>query len=331
MWNLSRLKKEIIYWVILFLLLSLFEAFERHRSHVEWEKIFFILLYCVASIFISYILIPRFLYKRKILKFGAGIIVTLLVVGLMEELVLEKLFWDNDVSKEFYLFSAFVSMLPPILIFTGFKFALDALDKENKIEKLSRVAAENELLFLNSQINPHFLFNNLNNLYAYALENSPYTPHIILQLSSILRYMLYDCRQASVALSSEVENLDKFISLYRMQLGSDADIKFNAEGCSHNLQIAPLILIVFVENAFKHSQSSQTNAIKINVSVRVEDNTLKFVCENTFSEQANTQKIPKGIGLENVKNKLRLVYPDSHRLNIRQDNNWYRIFLEIEL
>ncbi|MCT4589935.1 MAG: histidine kinase [Carboxylicivirga sp.] len=329
--NISRLKREIIYWGILFILLFLFEAFERHHSHFEWNQFFFILLYCFASIFISYVLIPQFLYKKKILKFSLSIGVTFVMVGLIEELILEKLFSEYEVAVHFNMFSAFVSMLPPILIFTGFKFAWDALEKENKIEKLSRVAAENELLFLNSQINPHFLFNNLNNLYASALENSPHTPHIILQLSSILRYMLYDCRKPCVALSSEVENLEKFIGLYRLQLGSDSEIIFDVQGVNRHLQIAPLIIIVFVENAFKHSQSSQTSAIKINIALRVEDNTLKFTCENTYGEEANTQDLAKGIGLANVKNKLRLVYPDSHRLEISRNEGWYKVFLEIEL
>jgi hypothetical protein len=329
--NIVKLKREIIYWGILFVLLFLFEGFERSHSHFVWEMIYFMLMYCGASVFISYILIPRYLYKKKVLKFIFAIITTLTVIALLEELVIEKLLWDDGVARDFSLFSAYISMIPPILIFTGFKFAWDALEKENKIEKLSRIAAENELMFLNSQINPHFLFNNLNNLYAYALENSPHTPHIILQLSSILRYMLYDCRQRYVNLNSEIEHLDKFIRLYRIQIGSDANIRFNVKGEQRNLRIAPLILIVFVENAFKHAQSSQTNEIQIKVLLEVEEDKLKFICENTFGDQSNTENLSKGIGLENVKSKLRLLYPDSHHLDIQQDDSWYRVFLEIDL
>ena len=331
MFKLSKLKKEIIFWLLLISFLFLFEAYDRGHPHLHWEEIIFIMVYFLASLFISYFIIPRFLYKKKFLKFSLSIIAILAAVGFFEEFVLEPIFYpiSRAVISEFI--PTLLDILPPILLFTGFKFAWDALDKEHKIEKMSRLAAEQELQFLNSQINPHFLFNNLNNLYASALEQSPDTPKIILQLSDILRYMLYDCRKPLVSLKSEVEHLNQFIELYKMQMQKDTTIDFTCSPISEDLNIAPLMLIVFVENAFKHSQSSQTEAVQITISIEVKDQSLHFICKNNFSKVSNTDNLAKGIGLENVKQKLRLLYEDRHQLQIDQDEQWYQVNLKLEL
>ena len=297
MFKSKRAKKEVVFWISLFVLLFLFVAFEKERPHINWDDMLFVLSYFSASLVISYLLIPRYLYKKKILKFCLSVFIVFWLVLILEEFVLEKIFYPDTRGLKTYYLPSFIKVIPPIMLFTGFKFAWDVFEKENEIEKLKRLAAENELQFLNSQINPHFLFNNLNNLYASALENSPDTPDIILRLSSILRYMLYDCRKAEVELMDEIDHLKQFVELYQMQIGNDAEIEFHTSGVRYDLQIAPLILIVFVENAFKHSQASQTEDIKINISVSVENDVLSFICENTYHEQSIIQVLAKGIGL----------------------------------
>lgn len=329
--EMSKLLKEIIYWALLFVLMFLFEAFNKRHPHINWSDIFFTLQYFLSSLFISYVLIPKLLYRKKYILFSLAIVVVLGLVFVSEELYLEPFFYPNTRRSYYISLWSFIDVLPPILIFTGFKFALDALEKQNKIEKISRIAAENELQFLNSQINPHFLFNNLNNLYALALEKSPETPKIILQLSGILRYMLYDCRKLEVELSKEIDNLQQFIALYEMQTGTETSINFDAEEIGSHWRIAPLILIVFVENAFKHSQASQTDKIKINISIYLENNILHFECENNYTQQSNTQNLAKGIGLENVKSKLNLLYPKAHKLTIDDDGRWYSVNLKLDL
>lgn len=328
---MSKLLKEIIYWSVLFVLIFFFEAYNKRHPHINWSDAFFTLQYFLSSLFISYVLIPKLLYQNKYILFSLAIVGVLGLVFVSEELFLEPFFYPNTSRSYYVSIWSFIDILPPIFIFTGFKFALDALEKQNKIEKISRIATENELQFLNSQINPHFLFNNLNNLYALALEKSPETPKIILQLSGILRYMLYDCRKPEVELSKEIDNLQQFIELYEMQIGTEASVNFDAEEMSSHWRIAPLILIVFVENAFKHSQSSQTDKIKINISIYLENSNLCFGCENNYTRQSNTQNLAKGIGLENVKSKLKLLYPNAHQLTIDDDGKWYKVNLKLDL
>lgn len=326
---MNKTLKEIIYWLCLFILMFLYEAFSHENAYINWGTIFFTLQYLSASLFISYILVPKLLYKKKIMAFVSGIIGCILLVFITEELLLENIFYPKSMRAIYISAWSLLDIIPPITIFTGFKFAWDALDKQNKIEKISRIATENQLQFLNSQINPHFLFNNLNNLYALALEQSPQTPKIILQLSDILRYMLYDCKKDTVALHKDIAKLHQFVELYKMQIGQDADIRFETKKIDTHWHIAPLILIVFVENAFKHAQASQTDNIKISISACTRDNILHFTCYNNYSAHSNTQDLAHGIGLKNVRSKLNLLYHRAHQLSITDKGGWYKVDLKI--
>jgi len=217
------------------------------------------------------------------------------------------------------------------------------LDKlEGGIEQLKKIVIEDslslaselesEMQFLKSQINPHFLFNNLNNLYSYAIEQSPKTPEIILELSGLLRYMLYECKEDFVPLTKEVEKLENFINLSEMQIEERGQVNFSTQNIQSNYQIAPLILIVFIENAFKHSTASQADNIEIDVNLELlETGELEFVCKNSFLLQSNTDSLSNGIGLENVKKRLELIYPNAYQINIQNNNNIYKVSLKIDL
>ncbi|MEL6944115.1 MAG: histidine kinase, partial [Bacteroidota bacterium] len=208
----------------------------------------------------------------------------------------------------------------------------DALNKQREVENLKATVQESELQFLKSQINPHFLFNNLNNLYSYAIENSPKTPDIILQLSSILRYMLYECKAEFVPLTKEIEQLENFTQLNELQIEDRGTIQFHNQDIQTNYQIAPLILIVFIENAFKHSQASQSEDIFIDIDVRLSPKgMLHFSCKNNYQPVTNTENLAHGIGLENVKKRLELLYPNKYNLKINKTKSMYKVDLSIQL
>lgn len=228
------------------------------------------------------------------------------------------------------LFS-FADAIPVMAILVGFKFLWDANQRRKELDALKQLMMENEMQILKSQINPHFLFNNLNNLYSYAIENSPKTPTIIHKLSSVLRYMLYDCREKFVPLRNEIQHLENFIQLNEIQMEHRGTVDFRNNNINHSHLLAPLILIVFVENAFKHSLSSQSVGIKIAVHVEVEDDTLFFRCENSYSNNSNLQDLSKGIGLKNVIAQLKLLYPDAHKLEISKTEKLYSVQLSIDL
>lgn len=329
---LKRANKEYLFLGIFIALLIFLDIFDRNEPGLQWHKVVYKLNYIVAAIVVNYFLLPRYFYTKKYSAFTFGFLIVLVTVVFVDEFFVEWLFYRNSARYENVLFlMTLIKSLPTILLMIGFKFAWDANQKQRKIDTLNRMIAESELQFLNSQINPHFLFNNLNNLYAFALENSPKTPEIILQLSSILRYMLYDCRDKTVLLSKELENLNDYVQLSELQLDDDGRVTFNVDGEPGNLRIAPLILMVFVENAFKHATASQLSNVQINISVKIFDNTLSFNCENNYSGQTNTNNLSKGIGLKNVKGRLELSYPDRYKLNIEAKKNWYKVFLEIDL
>jgi len=325
-----RYKKDLIYWSVLIILLFLFVAYDKRDPQIRWSDLAFILNYFGASLIINYILIPRFLYQKKYVPFWICALLVLVIVGLIEEFVLEQIFYPDTRAQYFNVLLTLFDITPPMMLFVGFKFALDAFDKQNRIEKLHRIATENELQFLTAQIHPHFLFNNLNNIYAHALEQAPETPQIVLQLSTILRYMLYDCRKDFVFLKNESSHLEEFINLYRIQ-HKDAQIDFHSSHVLSHQKIAPLILIVFVENAFKHSFSSQTDSIKIKIKLYTENDTLFFDCENSYDQVSNTENLSNGIGLKNVKSRLNLVYPRKHQLKIQQTEHKFHVSLQIKL
>jgi hypothetical protein len=328
----KQISRETVFQVILILVLFLATVYDKDTPAVRLADILFFINYVLAALFVSYILLPRYFYTKKYYRFALGILVLLICVLLLEEFVLEKIFYPDSRGSMFPgVIPTLLGIIPTIMILVGFKFAWDAQKKQSELEALNTMVAESRLQFLKSQINPHFLFNNLNNLYSYALENSSKTPTIILELSSLLRYMLYDCREKLVPLEKEIECLQNFVRLQELQIEERGDIEFTVSGNAQNQSIAPLILIVFVENCFKHSTSSQSDNIHIQVDLDIQDGFLNMKCNNSYSPNTNTEKLSKGIGLENVKSRLELLYPDAHELKISHDEKVFKVDLVITL
>lgn len=328
---------EFIFQVLLLAMTFVFYAADRYKGQVMLQvdepKVMFFLNYAVAAYLINYWLLPKFLYRKKYLHFTLWVLVLIGGVIFIEEGVIEKVYFPDTRGTRFpgVAFNLITAM-PTITILAGFKFAWDALTKQNQLEQLQSAVKESELQFLKSQINPHFLFNNLNNLYAYALEKSPKTPDIILELSGLLRYMLYECRAEFVPLQKEVEQLENFVNLSRLQMEDRGEVNFSAKLNAEGFQIAPLILSVFVENAFKHSLSSVSDDIKIEISLELDESgKMHFTCSNTFSEESNTEDLSKGIGLQNVKKRLDILYPGAYNLHINGGQDLYAVALSIDL
>jgi len=326
-------KWEIIFQIILHLIVFLFLNYDRYDPTIDGFKVTAFINYSMAALVVNYVLLPRFFYTKKYLPFFLYSIILLAGVMFIEEMVLEKIYYPDSRGMLFLgVLPTLIGILPPILILIGFKFAWDVVGKQREIDELKTVVQESELQFLKTQINPHFLFNNLNNLYSYAIEQSPKTPEIILELSGFLRYMLYECKEQYVPLVKEVEQLKNFINLNEMQIEERGQVNFQTQNIHGNYQVAPLILIVFIENAFKHSTTSQSENIFIDINLALSDyGDLKFVCKNSYLAQANTDQLSKGIGMENVQKRLSILYPNSHQLNIQKEENQYNVELTIHL
>lgn len=331
--NNSSFRNELVLQIVLHALVFLLFAFSRRDQEIHFEFIVFFIPYAIAGLFINYKLLPSLFYRKKYWQFVLGFLAVVVVVIAFEELVVEKIFYPDSRGKSFPgIFYGLVEVLPPIIILTAFKFAWDALMKQNKVEALEKAVKESELQFLKSQINPHFLFNNLNNLYSYALENSPKTPKIILELSGVLRYMLYECKEEYVPLQKEITQLENFTKLNELQIEERGKVNFTKENISGQYEIAPLILMVFIENAFKHSQSSLSDDINIDISISLtDDHSLRFNCKNNYQKQSNVDQLSRGIGLQNVKKRLDFLYPDAYKLNINESDDQYEVDLVIKL
>lgn len=321
---------EIIFQSIVIVVLYLFYSFNQEGNlKIASYKVSFFLNYAFAAMIINYVLLPKLYSKKKFFLFFVSVLVLICIVILIDEFILEQIYFRNTRGKSFpgVLFTL-VETLPIIVLFVGFKFAWDFNRKQSEIEKLKNLVQESELQFLKSQINPHFLFNNLNNLYAYAIEQSTKTPFIILELSSVLRYMLYDCKEQFVPLLKEIKHLKNYTALNELQIEHRGDIKFTADEIPSAFTIAPLILTVFIENAFKHSMASQSENIIIHISIKIsESGYLTFTCKNSFLPDTNTEDLSKGIGLINVKKRLHLLYSNTHSLEIKRTTDFFEVKL----
>lgn len=326
--------KEVIFQVLLHIVLFLFFSFDRHKPQIEEFKVVAFINYALGALVINYILLPHFFYRKKYLLFFLYVAIMVAVIIAVEELVLEQIYFPNSKRSKYFpgVIYSLLDVMPVITILAGFKFAWDASTKQREVEQLRTSVKESELQFLKSQINPHFLFNNLNNLYSYAIEQSPKTPSIILELSSVLRYMLYDCKEDFVALTKEIEHLKNFTRLNELQIEERGTVTFETKNIETGYQIAPLILTVFVENAFKHSTASQSEDIAIDINIYITDKgVLQFECVNSFRPTSNTNDLSHGIGLENVKKRLEIIYPNAHHLAISETDTLYSVKLELQL
>lgn len=297
------------------------------------HRAIFLLFYSAATVSVTYYLMPKFLYKKKYWQFFLGSALVVAVVITIEEVIMEPLLFPGTKRGDTFpgVYISLLGVLPVMFILSGCKFGWDALKKQAEIDELQSTIQESELQFLRSQINPHFLFNNLNNLYSYALQESPKTPEIILEMSGVLRYMLYESKEQFVPLKKELEQLGNFIRLYKLQIEDRGEVQFDVDKIEGEYRIAPLILIVFIENAFKHSQSGQSSDIEIDISVKLKDSMLEFRCKNNYEPGFSLDSVAKGIGLQNVKKRLELLYPKKHVLKIEEADNSYNVYLSLEL
>ncbi len=194
---------------------------------------------------------------------------------------------------------------------------------------------ESELNFLKAQISPHFLFNTLNNLYGHAVTKSDLLPDMMLRLSDLLRYSIYETSKPLVPLHDELDYIRNYIALEKIRLSQSSKVDFTLpKDVEMNLQIAPLLLISFVENAFKHSRHTVGNKIYIKGNLRMENNKLILEMENSYNPQMKETALVNregGVGMDNVRKRLQLLYPNKHQLQIEEVDNIYKLKLQLEL
>lgn len=281
------------------------------------------------------VLVPHFLDKKKYGLFILSILVLVLLYGfgkygvalIFKEVVLVR---DKGIPIGFGTFfwgTIFTSFIF-LFLSTVLKFTIDWFSNERIQRELENQRLTAELAFLKSQINPHFLFNSLNSIYSLAYQGSDDTPEAILKLSEIMRYMLYECNDNKVDLEKEFQYLHNFIDLQKIRFANKAFINFSIEGKVEGQKIVPLLLIAFIENAFKHGVANNP-LTPILLQISVEGNQLQFYIKN---EKHNNNRDPEGgIGLNNVKRRLNLLYPKKYNLDIIDQIDTYSVRLSLVL
>jgi LytS/YehU family sensor histidine kinase len=208
-----------------------------------------------------------------------------------------------------------------------------SFEQQKNSRELDRERIEAELKFLKAQVHPHFLFNTLNNLYALTLDKSEKAPEVVLKLSDLLNYMLYDCNEQYMLISKEILLIENYLELEKIRYGSHLNIDFSVSGDTAGKKIAPMLLLPFVENAFKHGVSKVRNDAFVNILLEVNEDQLSFSVRNskTLVPDSDPSGYSEGIGLKNVRRRLDLLYQGRHVLDLEQYDNEYRILLRINL
>lgn len=327
-------RNEAVLTSFLWLLFLVQFAFDKHHPSLTLIDLLFTANYVLATIFINQFLVPGFFYKAKYWTF---LFLFLLIVSgsmLIEELVLEVWFYPDTRGDFFNPYYAIINVGATLAIFVGFKFGYDAWKRQIVINQLEKEKSASQLDHLKNQISPHFLFNNLNNLYSKALEGDKETPTLIHRLARIMRYMLYESDDQLVPLIKEIEHMSDYIAMQRLQIEGRGTVDFRVEGIEkESLKIAPLLLIGFIENSFKHSFSELINEIEIKIHLSVNEEQLFLHCSNPYSEHEEkvNEDLPKGIGLKNIRKRLALLYSEKHRLDIRKEQGQFIVDLQLTL
>lgn len=294
-----------------------------------------IIFYAALLYFNLNYLFPQYLRKGQyFLYLGLLLLATLVLTPI--KLLLKYLILDqtsNTLLDNFgaYFFSTF---LVGSLATVG-KMMTDWFRQNRERQELVTETMQSELRFLKSQINPHFLFNTLNSLYALTLKKSDAAPDIVIKLSEMMRYMLYECNEKTVPLSKEVAYIRNYLDLEKLRQQKDVKIDLEVTGKPGNQQVAPLMFMNFLENSFKHGLNSAIHQGFVNIRLQVGDREVVFHIENSkgsLMPQAPEAVRPSGgIGLVNVRRRLELLYPDRHELSIRETPNAFAVTLKLQL
>ncbi len=282
------------------------------------------------------ILIPRFFKANNYIFYTFWLLVTLAISSVTIKLLLHFTL-DVELTRRMYSSFFFTSAMY-VGLTSLLKFAKDWLvfqDMSLKFHKIEREKLEAELNILKSQINPHFLFNCLNNIYSLSLINSKKTPEMILKLSDLMRHVLYESRENFIPLKKEIEFVNNFIELQRIRLNEKVNIDFTINGTVNNKLIIPLIFEPFIDNAFKHGCYSNTDSAFIRILIHIENEHLNFIISNTFDPESQNDKTKdkaSGIGMENARRRLEYLYKkDEFKLDISKKENIFKVELKLSL
>jgi len=278
---------------------------------------------------------PRFFERGR---YGWYLLINILLIGLMSHLfflvdgylvvnyMTEPL--PPHLPKGFPYFRITSFLMFVFFISLVFSLIRKTRAQELSREQLSREKSDTEIRLLKAQINPHFIFNSLNNIYSLSYTKSDDTPEAVLKLSDMLRYVYYDCNRDEVSLGAEVEYIRNYMAFQQMKSPHEQDIELVNEGIDESYRIAPMLFIPFVENAFKYSKIEDQQGAWVKIELKTDKKELSFHIRNTHP--AYGKIAGSGMGIQNVQNRLELTYPGQHHLEIKDENGVYEVHMKIK-
>ena len=340
--------QHLTFWIALVILFTSFRTVRNVDIILSWKTILFELIpfsgVASAVYFNLKILLPRFLSAKRYFVY----IISLHGITLFNAIIVYLIFNATGPFVEsighgphpnrWMFFPAYMTMQ---MIFVSLTSFFHFVRENNRLNEIALTVTEiesdrlkAELNSLKAQINPHFLFNTLNNIYSYSLFKSEKTPEMILKLSGLMNYIIYECQADQVDLSKEIDFIHNYMELEKMRVEDSLEIKLQIQDHLSGFQIAPLLFVPFLENAFKHGANIQDQNPYIRLQMEVsETGQLYFECENLqdVDELTDLPEKRSGIGLENVQKRLELLYPDQYELTIDRSLNRFLVKLALQL
>jgi two-component system, LytTR family, sensor kinase len=339
-WLSRRWVHHLLFWGLSFYVLLRFFAYEATLTAVDWIYTF---LFHLSLIFVVYVnlrwLIPRLFSRERYLLYAlgwggvvaAGAGVNLLTFQHLADRLFPGYYFISYYNVgDILQFTAVYGALSTLLNLSKSWFRLQ--EERRRLVRLEREKSDAELRALRTQLDPHFLFNNLNSLYSLALDEDRRLPDLILKLSENLRYMLYECREDYVPLARELDYVNDYLALQRLRLGDRVGVRLDQSGCADELKVAPLLFLPFIENAFKHGIRGGGRTSYVHLGFDITPARLRFRLVNSIAAAA-AESLPTadgGIGIGNTRRRLELLYPGRHRLDIAHDRQQFSVMLQIE-
>lgn len=329
---------HVIFW---FSILVMFTGIDVSEYSSDWQRLlisnaFALPVMMLATYTTLYVILPIFLKRKQYVKFLISFFFAAFVFGLLQRVVAQYVIfpvvWGQSLNHGLWVFYkiAFniINIYVVVLAATAIKLLKIALQNEYARQLLEKEKLKAELKFLKSQIHPHFLFNTLNNLYALTLTNSSKAPEVVLKLSSLLDYMLFESNVSTVPLSKEISLINNYISLEKLRYSDTLKVNFNFSIDSMEREIAPLLLLPFVEFAFQQSLVDNTTPTLININLNIDKDILHLKVEN---EQKQVLENTEHKDFKNVKRRLKLLYPHKYQLDFSNKATTHIIDLKLEV
>jgi len=343
----SRIVYHSIFWVFAFTfwLFTMFVA-SNFKNVLKLEPVLMTLVFnlCFAFAVYSnlYLLLPYLFKRQKFLLYVISLlgivsicafVIDFLLVYPLNSFVKGENFFEDITFVVWFNFAFFTLIYVGITSFLSLMREWFVLQKvSDQFKDIEREKLEAELKALKSQINPHFLFNTLNNLYSLTLDKSDKAPGMVLQLSDLMRYILYECNERYVLLEKELGFVKNYLDLQKIRFDDAIPVKLEVKGSAGQHQVAPLLFEPLIENAFKHGAYAKNNHGFVNILFNFEENNKLELCiENRYQEDWQSRNSDNGIGIKNVMRRLELIYPDKHQLEIRKEGDLFRVNLMIDM